>query len=76
LLAVAAMILRQSHDLLEGIGPATRYAIWVNYMRRAAFIVDAARRVQRSVNKTCAAGELLLAASEAALAEERTRCSR
>src|ERR1035441_3497117 len=49
LAAVAALVVSWPHDVLEGTGPAQRWAIRQNYLRRASFFLNAARRVQAAI---------------------------
>src|ERR1035441_8646946 len=49
LAAAAALVSSWPHDVLEGTGPAQRWAIRQNYLRRASFFLNAARRVQAAI---------------------------
>ena len=49
LAAVATLVVSWPHDVLEGTGPAQRWAIRQNVLRRAAFFLSAARRVQAAI---------------------------
>lgn len=71
LTAVAAMIASWAPDVIEGIGPATRWAVRTNAMRRARFFLAACRRVQAAAAEARSREESVKDAILAAIATER-----
>lgn len=71
LTAVAGLILSWPQDVMEGTGPATRWAVRTNAMRRAQFFLAACKRVQGAVTEARSHGEPLRAAIADAIAAER-----
>ena len=69
--AVAALAASWPHEGLEGTGPAQRWAIRVNYLRRAQFFLAAARRVHAAIVAARSRDEPVLAAIRDALGSER-----
>lgn len=71
LTAVAGLILSWVPDVMEGTGPAARWAVRTNAMRRAQFFVAACKRVQAAVTDARSREESVRDAVSAALAAER-----
>jgi hypothetical protein len=69
--AVAALVASWPHDAMEGTGPAQRWAIRQNLIRRASFFLAAARRVQAAIVAARSRDEPVLAAIRDALGRER-----
>lgn len=69
--AVAALVSSWPHDAMEGTGPAQRWAIRQNLIRRASFFVHAAKRVQAAIVAARSQDEPVMAAIRDALATER-----
>jgi hypothetical protein len=69
--AVAALVASWPHEALEGTGPAQRWAIRLNYLRRAQFFLAAARRVHAAIVAARSRDEPVLAAIRDALGSER-----
>ena len=70
--ATAAMALSMPLPVMEGTGPASRFAVRTNTLRRAQFFLAAAQRVQAAADKAKAHGEPVIpAVQKAALAEQR-----
>lgn len=69
--AVAHLFLSWPADVMEGTGPATRWAVRTNALRRAQFFLAACRRVQASVTAARSANEPLKDAILSALAAEK-----
>lgn len=67
-----ALVLAMPQQPMEGTGPATRWAVKTNELRRASFTVNASRRVQAAIDDARAHGEpLARAIGDAARAENR-----
>jgi hypothetical protein len=69
--ASLALVLSMPAPVLEGTGPATRWAVRANTTRRAAFSLATCRRVQAAIDAAKAHGEPVLPAIQAQLAAER-----
>jgi hypothetical protein len=69
--AVAALMLSWPPAVLEGTGPASRWAVRTNALRRAAFFLHACRRVQAAISAARARNEPVMEAVREALAAER-----
>lgn len=69
---VAALVMSQPHPVLEGTGPASRWALKQNYLRQAAFVLMASHRVQAALDNATAHGTSRSAALAEALSGERT----
>jgi hypothetical protein len=69
--AVASLVASWPHEVLEGTGPATRWAIRANLVRRAQFLVAASRRVQAAIVSARSQGEPVMAAIRDALMAEQ-----
>lgn len=66
----AGVVLSWPQDVLEGTGPAQRFAVRQNLTRRAQFLVAAAKRVQQAITAARSAGEPPTPAAEAAARAE------
>jgi hypothetical protein len=55
--AVVALVLSMPQQPMEGTGPATRFAVSQNELRRAAFTLASVRRIQRAADEAKAQGE-------------------
>lgn len=71
LAAVASLVASWPHEVMEGTGPATRWAVRANLSRRASFFLHAAKRVQQAVTAARSQGQPLGAAARDALGDER-----
>jgi hypothetical protein len=71
LAAVAWLVLSWPADVMEGTGPATRWAVRTNSLRRARFFLAACKRVQAAVTGARSRNEPVIAAIQAAIAAER-----
>jgi hypothetical protein len=71
LAAVAWLVLSWPQDVMEGTGPASRWAVRANMLRRAQFFLAACRRVQAAVVTARSRNEPVKAAIRAAIAAER-----
>ena len=71
LAAVAALALSWPHDVLEGTGPASRWAIRTNLLRRAQFFLSACQRVQQAITGARSKNEPVMDAVRAAIVAER-----
>jgi SPP1 gp7 family putative phage head morphogenesis protein len=69
--ASIALVLSMPAPVLEGTGPATRWAVRANTTRRAAFSLATCRRVQAAIDAAKAHGEPVLPAIQDALKLER-----
>jgi hypothetical protein len=70
--AAIAVVLSMPQAPMEGTGPATRWAVRTNELRRAAFTVAASKRIQQAIDDARAQGEPLgPAIGDAARAEQR-----
>jgi hypothetical protein len=69
--AVAALAVSWPHERLEGTGPAQRWAIRLNYLRRAQFVLSAARRVHAAIVTARSQDEPVRGAVRDALATEK-----
>lgn len=69
--AVAALVSSWPHDAMEGTGPAQRWAIRANLVRRASFFLNAARRVQRAIVAARSQDQPVMAAIADALTAEK-----
>jgi hypothetical protein len=71
LAAVAWLVLSWPPDVIEGTGPAQRWAVRTNTFRRAAFFLNACRRVQAAIVAARSHGQPVKAAILAAITAER-----
>lgn len=71
LAACAELVMSWPQDVLEGTGPATRWAVRTNLHRRAAFFLAACRRVQAAVTDARSRREPVRAAVLDAIGTER-----
>jgi hypothetical protein len=71
LAAVAALALSWPHDVLEGTGPASRWAIRTNLLRRAQFFLSACQRVQQAIVAARSKNEPVMDAVRAAITAEQ-----
>jgi hypothetical protein len=71
LAAVAWLILSWPQDVMEGTGPATRWAVKTNLLRRAIFFLHACRRVQAAVAAARSRNQPVKPAIRAAIAVEQ-----
>lgn len=71
LAGVASLVASWPHEVMEGTGPATRWAVRSNLTRRANFFLAAARRVQHAVVAARSQGQPVMAAVRDALGDER-----
>lgn len=69
--AVASLALSWPHDALEGTGPAQRFAIRQNLIRRASFFLHAARRTQAAIVAARSQDQPIMGAIRDALTAER-----
>lgn len=69
--AGVAVVLSMPEQPLEGIGPATMWAVRVNTLRRAAFTLASVRRIQRAADDAKAQGEPVIDAIRAQIAKEK-----
>jgi hypothetical protein len=69
--AVAWLVLQWPQDVMEGTGPATRWAVRANSLRRAQFFLAACRRVQAAVAAARSRNEPVKPAIRAAVALEQ-----
>jgi hypothetical protein len=70
--AAIAVVLSMPQVPMEGTGPASRWAVRTNELRRAQFTVAASRRIQQAIDQARAQGEPLgPAIGDAARAEQR-----
>jgi hypothetical protein len=69
--AVAALVASWPHQAMEGTGPAQRWALRQNLIRRAQFFLAAARRTQQAIVAARSKDEPVLAAIRDALATEK-----
>lgn len=60
--AAVAIVLAMPEQPLEGTGPATRFAVRTNTLRRASFVLAAVRRLQKAADDARAQGEPAIAA--------------
>lgn len=70
--AGVAVVLSMPQQPMEGTGPATRWAVQTNELRRAAFTLASVRRIQRAADEAKAQGQPVIDAIQAAVARERT----
>jgi hypothetical protein len=71
LAAVASLVASWPHEVMEGTGPATRWAVRANLTRRASFFLAAAKRVQQAVVAARSQGQPVTQAALDALGDER-----
>jgi hypothetical protein len=71
LAAVAALVASWPHDVLEGTGPASRWAIRTNLLRRAQFFLSACQRVQQAIVAARSKNEPVMDAVRAAITAEQ-----
>ena len=71
LTAVAALALSWPHDVLEGTGPASRWAVRTNLLRRAQFFLSACQRVQQAIVAARSRNEPVMDAVRAAITAEQ-----
>jgi SPP1 gp7 family putative phage head morphogenesis protein len=69
--AVCWLVMSWPQDVLEGTGPATRWAVRTNALRRAQFLLAACRRVQQAIVAARSHGEPVRQALKDALAAEK-----
>src|ERR1039458_5784684 len=69
--AVAALVLSWPHDVLEGTGPASRWAIRTNLLRRAQFFLSACQRVQQAIVAARSKNQPVMDAVRAAITAEQ-----
>src|ERR1035441_1149031 len=69
--AVAALALSWPHGVLEGTGPASRWAIRTNLLRRATFFLNACQRVQQAIVAARSKNEPVMDAVRAAITAEQ-----
>lgn len=69
--AVATLMLSWPHEVMEGTGPAQRWAIRANLLRRAQFMLAACRRVQAAIVAARSRDDPVLPAIQDALTAER-----
>jgi hypothetical protein len=69
--AVASLALTWPQEAMEGTGPAQRWAIRANLVRRASFFLHAARRTQQAIVSARSQGKPVLAAVGDALTAEK-----
>lgn len=69
--AVAALVASEPHEAVKGTGPASRWAVRDNYLRRASFLLAAARRTQQAVKAARSRNEPAMGAIRDALAAEK-----
>lgn len=69
--AAIGLVLSMPLPGMEGTGPATRWAIRTNQLRRAAFTLSTARRVEQAVADAQARGEPVIPAIQDALKAEQ-----
>lgn len=71
LTAVASLMLSWPGDVLEGTGPAARWAVRTNALRRAQFFMSACKRVQAAVVAARSRSDPVREAVSMAVATER-----
>lgn len=69
--ATVALVLAMPLPVMEGTGPATRWAVRQNAVRRAQFLVSASQRVQDAADHARAHGLPVLPAMQAAVVAEQ-----
>ena len=69
--ATIALVLSMPLPVMEGTGPATRFAVRTNTLRRAQFLLMASRRVQAAVAYANAHGLPVFPAIQAAIVTEQ-----
>lgn len=69
--AAISLVLAMPQQPMEGTGPATRWAVRQNALRRAAFTLATCRRVQAAIDQAGAHGEPVIPAIQDALTAER-----
>ena len=69
--ATIALVLSMPLPVMEGTGPATRFAVRTNTLRRAQFMLSASRRVQAAVAHANAHGLPVFPAIQAAITAEQ-----
>lgn len=69
--AAVGLVLMMPQPVMEGTGPATRWAVRQNTLRRAAFSLSTCKRVQAVIDDAKAHGEPVMAAIENALTAEQ-----
>lgn len=70
--AVAALALSVPQDAIKATGPASRWTVKANYLRRAQFVLAAARRVNTAVKAARSRNQPVMAAIRDALTVEKT----
>jgi hypothetical protein len=66
------LVLSMPQQPMEGTGPATRWAVGQNTLRRAAFTLASVRRIQAAADDARAHGQPVIDAIQTAVARERT----
>jgi hypothetical protein len=69
--AIAALAVSAPQDAVKGTGPASRWALRNNLLRRAQFVLAASRRVQQAVKAARSQNEPAMTAIRDALATEK-----
>lgn len=69
---VASLVASWPHEVMEGTGPAQRWAVRANLLRRAQFFLAAAKRTQQAIVAARSQDEPVIAAIRDALGKERT----
>ena len=69
--AVAALALSWPHGVLEATGPASRWAIRTNLLRRAQFFLSACQRVQQAIVAARSKNQPVMDAVRAAITAEQ-----
>jgi hypothetical protein len=69
--ATIALVLSMPLPVMEGTGPATRFAVRTNSLRRAQFMLSASQRVQAAVAHANAHGLPVFPAIQAAITAEQ-----
>lgn len=68
---VASLIASWPHEVMEGTGPAQRWAVKANLLRRAQFFLAAAKRTQQAIVAARSQDEPVIAAIRDALTTEK-----
>lgn len=69
--AAAGLMLQWPAEAMEGTGPASRWVVRQNMLRRGSFFLNAARRTQVAIGQARAHGQPVKAAAVQAVANER-----
>jgi hypothetical protein len=69
--AAAGLMLAWPAESMEGTGPASRWVVRQNMLRRGSFFLNAARRTQVAISQARAHGQPVKAAAAQAIANER-----